>query len=69
MISLQPNLIARRAGRLLLFWTLTVDLSGMGGPTRRNESPDSIALRLTETRQLLDHDKVAVTHEELYGGR
>ena len=64
MISPQPNLITRRAGRLLLVWTLTIDLSGMGGPTRRTKSPASIALRFTETHKPVHHDKVAVSTEQ-----
>ena len=64
MISPQPNLITRRAGRLLLVWTLTIDLSGMGGPTRRTKSPASIALRITETHKPVHHDKVAVSTEQ-----
>ena len=64
MINPQPNLITRRAGRLLLVWTLTIDLSGMGGPTRRTKSPASIALRFTETHKPVHHDKVAVSTEQ-----
>ena len=63
VINPHPNLMTRRAGRLLLVWTLTIDLSGMGGPTRRNKSPTSIALRFTEPHKPLHHDKVAVTTE------
>ena len=64
MISPQPNLITRRTRRLLLVWTLTIDLSGMGGPTGRNKSPASIAVRFTETHKPVHHDKVAITHGE-----
>ena len=63
VINPQPNLMTRRAGRLLLVWTLTIDLSGMGGPTRRNKSPVSVALRFTEPDKPLHHDKAAVTTE------
>ena len=64
MISPQPNLITRRTGRLLSAWALTITLSGMGGPTKRNKYPISIALRFTETHKHLHHDKIAVTHGE-----
>ena len=63
VINPKPNLITQRAGRLLLVWTLTIDLSGMGGKTRRNKSPASISLRFTESHKPLNHDKVAVTTE------
>ena len=65
VISPQPNLITRRTGRLLLVWTLTIDLSGMGGPTRRTKSPASIALRFTETHKPVHHDKVAISTEQV----
>ena len=38
VISPKPNLITQRTGRLLLVWTLTIDLSVMSDPTRRNKS-------------------------------
>lgn len=63
--SPQPNLITRRTGRLLLVWTLTIDLSGMGGPTRRTKSPASIALRFTETHKPVHHDKVAISTQQV----
>ena len=37
----------------------------MGDPASRKRSPASIALTFIETRKLLHHDKVAVTHGDV----
>ena len=53
-----------RTGRLLLVWTLTINLSDMGGPNRINRSPTSIALRFIVSHKPLHHEKVAITHSD-----
>ena len=54
--------VTPRTGRLLLVWTLMVNISDIGDSTRRNKSPVSLALRLIETPKPLRHGKVVMTH-------
>ena len=54
--------VTPRTGRLLLVWTLMVNLSDTGDSTRRNKSPVSLALRFIETHKPLRHGKVVMTH-------
>ena len=55
VVSLKPNPNAWRAVGLSFVWTLLLDLSGLGGPTRGVNTPAGIALGVTGTRKLLMH--------------
>ena len=59
---------AWRTARLLFVWPLTLDLSGMGDPTRTSKGPASKALRLTATRKPPHHIKVAIYFVEVIMG-
>ena len=60
MVSLKPNPHAWRAVGLSLVWTLLLDLSGLGGPTRDVNTPAGIALGVAGTHKPLSHDKATV---------
>ena len=60
VVSLRPNPHSWRAVGLSLVWTLLLDLSGLGGPTRGVNTPAGIALGVTGTHKPLSHDKATV---------
>ena len=51
VVSLRPNPHSWRAVGLSLVWTLLLDLSGLGGPTRGVNTPAGIALGVTQATQ------------------
>ena len=60
VVSLKPNPHAWRAVGLSLVWTLLLDLSGLGGPTRGVNTPAGIALKVARTHKPLSHDNATV---------
>ena len=63
VVSLKPNLHIWRVVGLSLVWTLLLDLSGLGGPTRGVNTPAGIALGVTGTLEPLSHVKATVPSE------
>jgi len=63
VVSLKPNLHIWRVLGLSLVWTLLLDLSGLGDPTRGVNTPTGIALGVTGTHKPLSHVKATVPSE------
>ena len=63
VVSLKPNPHTWRAVGLTLVWTLLLDLSGLGGPTRGVNTPAGIALGVIGTHKPLSHNKATVPCE------
>ena len=66
VVSLKPNPHAWRAAGLSLVWTLLLDLSGLGGPTRSVNTPASIALGVAGMHKPLCHNKATVPCHPCY---
>ena len=60
VVSLNPNPHAWKAVGLSLVWTLLLDLSGLGGPTRGVNTPAGIAFGVAGTHKPLSHDNATV---------
>ena len=60
VVSLKPNPHAWRAVGLSLVWTLLLNLSGLGGPTRGVNTPVGIALGVAGTHKSLSYVKATV---------
>ena len=60
VVNLKPNPHTWRAVGLTLVWTLLLDLSGLGGPTRGVNTPAGIALGVIGTHKPLSHVKATV---------
>ena len=66
VVSLKPNPHAWRAVGLSLVWTLLLDLSGLGDPTRSVNTPASIALGVAGMHKPLCHNKATVPCHPCY---
>ena len=66
VVSLKPNPHAWKAVGLSLVWTLLLDLSGLGGPTRSVNTPASIALGVAGMHKPLCHNKATVPCHPCY---
>ena len=64
VVNLKPNPHTWRAVGLTLVWTLLLDLSGLGGPTRGVNTPAGIALGVIGTHKPLSHVKATVPVSE-----